>query len=98
MVEKNCVRRVGTGSVRLMPESSYPTGFRGEKERQTYYYRETSHPRMHMHLQVPDDTWAGPLNPRAGLRNYWAGPYSARIPWASLSCEGPRPGRAETLK
>ena len=28
--------------------------------------------------------------------NTWAGPYRARISWASLPCDGP--GRAETLE
>ena len=55
-----------------------------------------SRQRMHMHLLVRDNTWAGPgtrpSNARAGPRNCRAGPYRARVSWASLPCDGP--GRA----
>ena len=56
--------------------------------------------RMHMHLLVRDNTWAGPWaapsNPRAGPRNCRAGPYKTRVSWASLPCDGS--GRAETFE
>ena len=44
-----------------------------------------SRQRMHPHLLPRGNTWAGPRNCRAG-------PYRARVSWASLPCDGP--GRA----
>ena len=74
-------------------ETSCPTESRREKsnEKPTINVKNARQ-RMHMHLLVRDNTWAGPSNPRAGLRNCRAGPYRARVSWASLPCDGP--GRA----
>ena len=37
---------------------------------------------VYMHVLVRNNTWAGPRNCRAG-------PYRARVSWASLPCDGP---------
>ena len=38
-----------------------------------------SRQRMHLHLLVGGNTWAGPSNPRAGPLDCRAGPYRVRV-------------------
>ena len=68
----------------------------GKKQRKTTINVKNTLQRMHMHLLVRDNTWAGPSNPRASPCNCRTGPYRARVSWASLPCDGP--GRAVIFK
>ena len=82
----------------------------GENNEKTTFNGKESRQRMHLHLFVRGNIWAGPWagpsNPQAGPHNRRAGPYRVRVLWAPFIChgpsrEGPRrlknvgPGRAE---
>ena len=90
LVEQNCVSSGYWLCVFHGPKAAVSQYTDGGKK--TTKKTTKSRQRMHMHLLVRDNTWAGPSNTRAGPRNCRAGPYRARVSWASLPCDGP--GRA----
>ena len=96
LVEQDCVSS-GYWLCVSWAESSCPTESRREKtnEKPTINVKK-SRQRMHMHLLVRDNTWAGPSNPRGSPRDCRAGRYIVRVPWALLPCDGP--GRAGTFE
>ena len=71
----------------------------GKHNEKPLHVTESRH-RMNLHLSVAGNTWAGPWagpsKPRAAPRNGRAGPYRARVSWASLPCDGP--GQGETFE
>ena len=68
----------------------------GKKHRKTNINVKKLAQRMHTHILVGNNTWAGPSNPWVGPWNCPAGTYRARVSWASLPCDGP--GRAEAFE
>ena len=98
LVEKKCASSgcwlscVSHGPKGAVPRN--PDGKQTSKKQQLT--SKKSRQRMIMPLLARQNTWAGPSagqsNPRPGPRNCRAGPYRARVSWASLSCDGP--GRA----
>ena len=91
LVEQDCVSSghwlcVSHGSKAAVPrnpdvKSNEKPTINGIKSRQ----------RMHIHLLVRDNIWAGP-------RIFRAGPYRARVSWALLPCDGPGRAGSRLLK
>ena len=100
LVVQNCLSSGYWLCVSHGPKAAVPRNPDEKKTTKNNNEGKKSRQRMHMHLQVRDDTWAGPSNPRAGPRKYRAGPYScrARVSWALLPCDGPGRARPRLLK
>ena len=97
LVEQN---RVSSGywlCASIGPKAAVRRNSDGKKNEKTTIDVNKSCQRMHMHLLLRDNTWAGPLHPRTGPRNCRAGPYRARVSWASL-CDGPGRAGSRLLK
>ena len=72
-VEQNCMSSGYWLCVSYGPKTAVPRN-PDEKKTKTQLDVKKSRQRMHMHLLVRDNTWAGPSNTRAGPRNCRAGP------------------------